>query len=127
MLCLHGKTHGIKGISERIKLIFKLSWRGCKRQAIFHILTKIVPMCFLAGLMPPIILFVSAVEVTVFKNRQTVLSAYLIRHTAKFLVVADFVLELKLRALADDQYAKTQYRKDMSREALYTEVDRILK
>ena len=35
--------------------------------------------------------------------------------------------EHKLRALADDQYAKTQYRKDMSREALYTEVDRILK
>ena len=33
--------------------------------------------------------------------------------------------EHKLRALADDQYAKTQYRKDMSREALYTEVDRI--
>ena len=35
--------------------------------------------------------------------------------------------EHKLRALADDQYAKTQYRKDMSREALYAEVDRILK
>ena len=35
--------------------------------------------------------------------------------------------EHKLRALADDQYAKTQYRKDMSREALYAEVDRNLK
>ena len=35
--------------------------------------------------------------------------------------------EHKLRALADDQYAKTQYRKDMSREALYAEVDRDLK
>ena len=35
--------------------------------------------------------------------------------------------EHKLRALADEQYAKTQYRKDMSREALYAEVDRTLK
>jgi hypothetical protein len=35
--------------------------------------------------------------------------------------------EHKLRALADDQYAKTKYRKDMSREALYAEVDRNLK
>ena len=35
--------------------------------------------------------------------------------------------EHKLRALADDQYAKTQYKKDMSREALYAEVDRNLK
>ena len=35
--------------------------------------------------------------------------------------------EHKLRALADDQYAKTQYKKDMSREALYVEVDRNLK
>ena len=35
--------------------------------------------------------------------------------------------EHKLRALADDQYAKTQYRIDMSREALYAEVDRNLK
>lgn len=35
--------------------------------------------------------------------------------------------EHKLRALADDQYAKTQYRKDMSREALYAEVDKHLK
>ena len=35
--------------------------------------------------------------------------------------------EHKLRALADDQYAKTQYRKDISREALYAEVDRNLK
>ena len=35
--------------------------------------------------------------------------------------------EHKLRALADDQYAKMQYRKDMSREALYAEVDRNLK
>ncbi|MGN1160675.1 MAG: DUF6076 domain-containing protein [Candidatus Fimenecus sp.] len=35
--------------------------------------------------------------------------------------------EHKLRALADDQYAKTQYRKDMSREALYAELDRNLK
>ena len=34
--------------------------------------------------------------------------------------------EHKLRALADDQYAKTQYKKDMSREALYAEVDRNL-
>ena len=35
--------------------------------------------------------------------------------------------EHKLRALADDQYAKMQYKKDMSREALYAEVDRNLK
>ena len=35
--------------------------------------------------------------------------------------------EYKLRALADDQYAKTKYKKDMSREALYAEVDRNLK
>lgn len=35
--------------------------------------------------------------------------------------------EHKLRALADDQYAKIQYKKDMSREALYAEVDRNLK
>lgn len=35
--------------------------------------------------------------------------------------------EHKLRALADDQYAKTQYKKDMSREVLYAEVDRNLK
>ena len=35
--------------------------------------------------------------------------------------------EHKLRALVDDQYAKTQYKKDMSREALYAEVDRNLK
>ena len=35
--------------------------------------------------------------------------------------------EHKLRALADDQYAKTQYKKDMGREALYAEVDRNLK
>lgn len=51
-------------------------------------------MCFLAGFVPPIILFVSAVEATVFKNRQTMLLAYLIRHTAKLLVVTDFVLKL---------------------------------
>ena len=35
--------------------------------------------------------------------------------------------EHKLQALADDQYAKMQYKKDMSREALYAEVDRNLK
>ena len=35
--------------------------------------------------------------------------------------------ERKQLALNDDQYAKTQYRKDMSREALYAEVDRNLK
>ena len=35
--------------------------------------------------------------------------------------------EHKLRALADDQYAKMQYKKDMSREVLYAEVDRNLK
>ena len=31
--------------------------------------------------------------------------------------------EYKLRALTDDQYAKTQYKKDMSREALYADKD----
>lgn len=35
--------------------------------------------------------------------------------------------EHKLQALADGQYAKMQYKKDMSREALYAEVDRNLK
>ena len=35
--------------------------------------------------------------------------------------------ERKQLASNDDKYAKTQYKKDMSREALYTEVDRILK
>jgi len=35
--------------------------------------------------------------------------------------------ERKKLALNDDKYAKTQYKKDMSREALYTEVDRNLK
>ena len=35
--------------------------------------------------------------------------------------------ERKQRALNDDKYAKTQYKKDMGREALYAEVDRNLK
>ena len=35
--------------------------------------------------------------------------------------------ERKQLALNDDKYAKTQYKKDMSREALYAEVDRNLK
>ena len=35
--------------------------------------------------------------------------------------------EHKLRALTDDRYAREQYKKDMSREALYAEVDRIMK
>ena len=35
--------------------------------------------------------------------------------------------ERKQLALNDDKYAKTQYKKDMSREALYVEVDRNLK
>lgn len=35
--------------------------------------------------------------------------------------------EYKLRALADDKYAKEQYKIDMNREALYAEVDRNLK
>ena len=35
--------------------------------------------------------------------------------------------EHKLKALADDKYAKEQYKIDMSREALYAEVDRNLK
>ena len=35
--------------------------------------------------------------------------------------------EHKLRALADEEYAKKQYKIDMSREALYAEADRILK
>lgn len=35
--------------------------------------------------------------------------------------------EHKLQALTDDQYAKMLYKKDMSREALYAEVDRNLK
>lgn len=35
--------------------------------------------------------------------------------------------EHKLRALADDKYAKEQYKIDMNREALYAEVDRNLK
>ena len=51
-------------------------------------------MCFLAGLVPPIVFFITAVKIAVFKNRKTVLPAYLIRHTAKLLVIADFVLKL---------------------------------
>lgn len=35
--------------------------------------------------------------------------------------------ERKQLALNDDKYAKTQYKKDMSREVLYAEVDRNLK
>ena len=35
--------------------------------------------------------------------------------------------ERKQLAINDDKYAKTQYKKDMSREALYAEVDRNLK
>ena len=35
--------------------------------------------------------------------------------------------EHKLRALADEEYAKMQYKKDMTREALYAETDRNLK
>ena len=38
-----------------------------------------------------------------------------------------FAKERKQLALNDDKYAKTQYKNDMSREALYAEVDKILK
>ena len=38
-----------------------------------------------------------------------------------------FAKEHKLRALADEEYAKMQYKIDMSREALYAETDRNLK
>ena len=50
-------------------------------------------MRFLAGFVPQIVIFIATVKVAVFKNGQTVLPAYLIRYTAKLLVIADFVLK----------------------------------
>ena len=94
MLCLDRKMHRVKRITERKKLVFKFSRRGGKRQAVFHILPQIVPMCFSACFVHPIFLFLAlAVKFAVFQNGQAVFPADLVRHSPQLLVVTDFVLK----------------------------------
>ena len=95
MLRFDRKSHRIKGVSERIKLTFKLSWAGRKGQAVFHILPQIVPVGFLAGLVNPIFFLLAlGVEIAVFQHKQFVLPADLIGDFTQLFVVADFILEL---------------------------------
>ena len=95
MLCLDRKAYRIKGVSKRIKLIFKFSWAGRKGQAVFHILPQIVPVGFLTCLVDPVLFLLAlGVEIAVFQHRQLVLPADFIGDFTQLLVVADFVFEL---------------------------------
>ena len=70
VFCFYRKPHRVKGVAQRIKLAFKFSRVGCKRQAVFHILTQVISVCFPACLMNPILFLLTlAVEITVFQNR----------------------------------------------------------
>ena len=65
-------------------------------------------MCFLAGLVPPIVLFITAVEITIFKNRQTVEQAQKVAElNTLFLSLSDKGQESALNILRSLDFAQS--------------------